>query len=229
MFPEICYLLGYFWADGYLPKKYNGIVLEINTTDALSIKETILKTGDWTIVERGLDNRKDAKRKGNTFIRGSDKEFKDFLLEHDYKNKSQVSFKKIYELIPTENKKYFLRGYFDGDGCIYISNSTIQFHVSSTIDQDWSVLEEIFKKLSISYKITKRVQNSNSRSSKIQCTNTEDILKLLSYVYDNFEVDKIGLDRKYQKYLQIVNRPIKQFKKKMTETLRLRKLLQTVN
>jgi len=43
----------------------------------------------------------------------------DFLSENNYKEKSYVSATKILNKIPNNLKKYFFRGYFDGDGSIY--------------------------------------------------------------------------------------------------------------
>lgn len=208
---ELCYFLGYFWADGYLPKKYNGMVLEISTKDSLDIKTMLLKAYPFKFIERKKDNRKDCVRKGTTHIYLSDKSLKDFMLESDFNKKSFSNFEKIYSIIPKTLKKYFLRGYIDGDGCIYYNHIRYlyQFNISSCINQDWSSLEKIFKILEVKYTVTLREQkNSNnkiSKYSKIQLNRYKDIIKFLSIVYKGYEKDKIGLKRKYNKYIEIRN------------------------
>ena len=207
---EFSYFLGYLWADGYLTKS-NGISLEIVSTDCNVIKSSLYTLGNFNFNERHRKEKDGCNRKPITNIQMSNVFLKDFLLKFNYKNKSTENFSKIYEWLPCDLKHYFLRGLIDGDGCIYLNhkNHSYQFHISSTIDQDWSYLTSIFNSLGLTFTITKRIQKRTqgvNKSSKIQITNVNSILKLLEFVYTNYNQDSIGLSRKYEKFQEIKNR-----------------------
>ena len=94
---------------------------------------------------------------------------------------------------------------FDGDGCFYYNekNNSKQFVLTSTYEQDWGYFESLCNRLEIKYKIN-RIINKKSSYSIVRITNKSGINKLGSYIYNNFECDKIGLTRKYDKFISII-------------------------
>jgi hypothetical protein len=201
------YILGLLWADGYIAnnnpntkQKYD-INLECINEDMESFKTVLVKTGAWNFYYR---QRKDWKpiTKAST----CNKELINYLIENDYKEKSFKSPDKIISKIPENLIKYFLLGMIDGDGCFYFNkkNSLRQFTISGSLNQDWSAFEKIFDNLGISYKINQRTNNKNG-SSEIRVLNKINIKKIGDFIYTTINEDKIGLLRKYNKYLEIIS------------------------
>lgn len=203
---EIVYLLGLIWADGFLNASKNGYNHNLGFTmvkeDFDIIKPSLEKIGRWNYYERkqNVDTWKPSIN-----IITNNKRIYNFLVDNDYDKKSKVSADKILNKIPNELKHYFFRGLIDGDGCFYYNekNNSKQFVLTSTYEQDWGYFESLCNRLEIKYKI-KRIINKKSSYSIVRITNKSGINKLGSYIYNNFECDKIGLTRKYDKFISII-------------------------
>ena len=62
------------------------------------------------------------------------------------------------------------------------------------------------KQLNIKYSIARKQQLQNNKVNKfsiIRITNRKGIKILGDYIYQNYENDKIGLQRKYDKFVKI--------------------------
>lgn len=207
---ELCYLLGLMWADGFLNKAKSGYSHQVGFTmvneDLDTIRQSIDVTGKWSYYER---KQPISSWKNSTNVLTNNKRIYDFLIGNDYDKKSTVSADKILNYIPEDLKSYWFRGLIDGDGCFYYykpeEGSTLrQFALASTYEQDWSYMEQLCELLEIKFKI-KRVKNKNSTSSILRITNKPGIKKLGEFIYDGFPQDNLGLNRKYEKYLQCTN------------------------
>lgn len=192
---EVSYILGLLWADGYLSK--NAITLESKKTDLLELKHIFYKICDWNIYE--LKNRPNI-----LVYKIYCRELCEFLKSYDYSNKSLLSPNKILSIIPINLRKYFIRGWIDGDGCFYVNkkNGCYQFTLSGAYETDWSLFENICKELNIKTKIVKSI-NKQTKHSKIRITNKDNIKKLGDYIYDDYLINKMGLLRKYEKFILI--------------------------
>lgn len=203
--PEIIYFLGLLWSDGYLYDNGKGsynISIGIAEEDMLTIESHLDKIGKWT--KRVNKNKKISTWKPTKTIMTNNKRIFDFLSENGYKSKSTTSADKIISKIPKNLLHYFFRGLSDGDGCFYIHKSRTtqrQFSISSTTEQDWSYMENLFSDLGIKYSIS--VQKGGS-GSQIRITNKDGIILLGEFIYKSYCSDKIGLKRKYDKYCEIV-------------------------
>lgn len=199
---EVAYFLGFFWADGYIPNKRktnrNEVKLEIIKLDLDEIKPTLEKIGAWNYSSRKRNNWKEIGLASTNNYR-----LIDFLMEHDFHNKSFMSADKILSKIPIELKKYFFRGLIDGDGCIHISKNERKRYIaiSGSLNQDWNYVEYILEILAVEYDIY-RYETIRGKSSVIEIRGIH-ALKFSEYIYDGYTVDKIGLPRKYNKYLEI--------------------------
>ena len=79
-------------------------------------------------------------------------------------------------------------------------------NIASSYHQNWNYVLKLFKKLKIIAKIKKTIQiqnNHKNKSSTIRLRKFNYIKKFGNYIYQNREVDKIGFDRKYNKFKQI--------------------------
>lgn len=213
--PEVAYILGLLWADGYIytnPKRScNRVCIESLESDLSTLLPIFMQTGCWRSYGRNRDNRKPQ-----MCIHISNKIFCHFLIENNYKSKLESACK-IISKIPNNLKHYWFRGLVDGDGSFYYNSNTTakQFNCSSASFQDWSYFELLFNEINIQkYTIRKSVILTNSSTSgkpssysDVRITNRQDIIKFGEYIYQNYENDKIGLERKYNKYLEIKNSP----------------------
>jgi len=202
---ESAYILGLLWADGTIYKKdyQNRIAIECLEDDMNEFKKYFKKSGKWSIYNR----KGRISGKNMTNLNTNNKFLTDFLIENDYNTKSLKSPIKILNLIPVNLKHYFFRGWIDGDGCFYINkkNSCFQFYLSGSYEQDWSSIEYLLLKLNLKYKINRIINKNNTKYSSIRITNKKGIETLGFYIYKNFKVDKIGLKRKYNKFLEIIS------------------------
>ena len=202
--PEIVYFLGLFWADGYMFQSKNGynsnIGIGLVKEDMEELEIHLDKIGVWN--KRISDKKNVSSWRQTKSLLTNNKRIYNFLTEMDFKEKSYKSADKISNIIPKELRHYFFRGLIDGDGCFYISKNKKQkqFTISSSIGQDWGYVIKLFNKLNVlKYGINKNT------GSNIRVVNKIDIIKLGDYIYQNYEKDKIGLSRKYEKYLMIKN------------------------
>lgn len=214
--PIYIYILGYIWADGNIYEKNNSIELYTSKKDINNISRIFKKVGNWYIKERKRYLKKTNKYYTSYTIGVRDKELIKFLIDNDFKYKSTKSPDKILNLIPEKLHKDFYRGYSDGDGSfsLYNNNRTCKYNITSTIIQDWSFIENIFRKLDIKYKIYKYIRKSGN-SSMICVSNKYGIIKIGEYLYKNS--DNIRLERKYDVFKNIKNSKIKKAPPKWTK------------
>jgi hypothetical protein len=189
-----CYILGLLWGDGYISKdgKDGRVSVTMISEDLDTLVPLFNKIGKWRVNKRV--------RKGNKeqlTIRVSDKSFYELLLTLDYDKKSKTSPNKVVELLPINNIKYFLRGFFDADGCFYINSNTRQCIITSNYHQNWDFISKLYEYKGWKYSIG-RHHYKNGSSSFIRITN-KSIIEFGEYIYDDF----FGLNRKYIKFVKI--------------------------
>jgi hypothetical protein len=199
---ELCYYLGFIWADGYVRDYY--IELEILESDGLQILETLQKTDLKFFSSTRL--RKNRTKRVMTIRHHSISTIRE-LSHYDYSIKTNSEPSKILNIIPEELKRYFYLGYSDGDGCFYISKNKItkQYTIASNYDQNWNHMASLYNSLGIKYSI-QRVIRSNGEYSAIRIVNRRGLQVIYNYLYPiGFE---FGLRRKFDKCLEIINQPI---------------------
>ena len=199
------YLLGLIWADGFLyDKKYKRVSLELKANDFNDIEPILTSNGINCIYVRKRLNSSHL-QKSMSF---NDIKIFNFLKNNDYHIKSGTSPDKILKEIPENLKYYWWRGYFDGDGCLYIKTKN-QLAFWSTITQDWSFLKNLFHSLDICYYTTIKYSRKNTThlSSSVEIRKMGEIKLMLEYIYKNY--DGIGISRKYSRYLEFLDKYLK--------------------
>jgi hypothetical protein len=207
--PEVAYLLGLIWADGYL----NNSIYENHCTYRVSVNNVLAdayyflnifkKTGFW---RTHIIPAKPNGSKAQLHVVVSNKRLYDFLYNCDYGpgRKSIENQNKILSKIPLRWHYLFWRGLSDGDGCFYFSDKgRCRFTLASHINQNWSCFSNLLTATKIKYNIRKNIrQSGNGSCLHISCQ--EDIVKFGDYIYQDY--NDICLPRKREKYLQIKNR-----------------------
>lgn len=203
--PHFAYFLGLFWADGHVRKKGNTISLSLVEKDALQIKNSILINVKFRIRRRQSTNN----GLWNLEFIGTDKSFRNFLVNNDYLIKSGASADKILSRIPAHLKHYWWRGYSDGDGCFYHypgnKGLNIGHNFSGCHHQDWSFVENLYHDLNIIFHVRKNVRSNGYKSSTVEMGSKTSLLRLGNYLYQGYENDKIGFHRKWNKFMEIVS------------------------
>lgn len=187
-----CYILGLLWGDGYLHKGRVGI--SMISEDLGTLIPIFKKIGNWKINTSKRDNFKEQ-----LTLRVSDKIFYGFLLKMDFHKKSKTSPIKILNIISDENHKYFLRGFFDADGCFYFNKNTRQCIITSNYEQDWKFISDFYYTKGWKHSVGRQKSKTGNRSF-IRITN-KSILEFGYYIYEDY----FGLERKYIKFVEIEN------------------------
>ena len=200
---ELAYFLGYFWADGYI-RSDGCLVMEITKEDADDIEHILMSLVKFITYERIRPNRKTQK---TFFYKDYNDNVTSVLKTLGKYSKSLESHKRIIEFIPKEYINYFLRGLFDGDGCLYISKENSKQHctqltISGRYGQDWNYLIEFIEnKYGLKFKPILR-EYKEYKCSFIRATDKTEIANFLGEIYK--ENDGIYLSRKYKKVRNLI-------------------------
>jgi hypothetical protein len=191
--PESSYILGLWWADGYVSKTTNSINLQCLKEDIDYFYPIFQTTGKYNLYFR----KQPLNDKISGTINCSSKGLHDFLVENDYINKSTKSYHNILNSIPKILHPYFFLGLSDGDGCFYYNekNQITQYIIASTYEQDWESMELLCLEMNIKYRIN-RTEREGGRYSQFQINNHAGIILFGDYIYQG----KLGLDRKRDKF-----------------------------
>lgn len=196
------YWLGFLYADGYVRIKQKGCS---NFTMGVSLAKTdynhLVKLNnslqsDYPIKEYN------AKLNGKIYPVAKLGVYNQNIVE-DLIDKGCVPNKSLILTFPTEEQvpkkfiRHFLRGYFDGDGCIHINieKRTVRWLVLGTYEFLTMFKEILQTELNIdNMKISK---NNNSQAFTLNCCGVANISLIYNYLYDDCN---IYLDRKLEKF-----------------------------
>ena len=200
---ESAYILGLLWADGHIRTDKKLTTINCIKTDIDEIIPVFNKTGDWNI-----SNPIKKTFEGNlvkTQLRLSTTTWGlfDILSNYGYIDKSNGTPDITLSNIPKEYKKYWFRGYLDGDGCIKLGKKYgVEVVFAGPYNQDWLFMCGLCDEFSINYSIDNRLVKKGGYSH-FRINKKLDVKKLCDYIYDDY--DGIGFSRKYEKYLDVLN------------------------
>lgn len=203
--PKIAYILGLVWTDGHISlsnnKTQTPVVKHCCVAYDSEKSDIIFKQLNW----RGFksENKKSIGKNKMSINWISSRELGNYLIENNFKNKNNGTFihKKFENYI-----SHFLRGIFDGDGCITISKSNQKYlqtsiYFSSSYEQNWTYLEDILHKIKVNYKIRK-LKDKLGKSSQLYINESMSIYNLCEFMYKDSK--DMRLDRKYNKFLKFI-------------------------
>lgn len=196
------YVIGLIASDGAIHREENMVYIELQRSDRQILED----------VNKVLKNERPVK---------------DYVRLNGYENSKLYFFsKKIkedlkqYDLIP--NKTYeannfatnikldffpdFVRGFFDGDGCITCVGGTPRWQLDGTSIQTFLTIQKIFKEeYDIELKVvdeTKYSKNSLVPLYRVYGYSKEKIQKIFDVLYRN--PDCLKLNRKYYRFLELL-------------------------
>lgn len=193
---EKAYWLGFIAADGCITRNKSNLDIGLQYKDRSHL-EKFIKSIDGDIdmitdkiVNCGLNNKL---YKSSRLTIGSKKMCQDLIyLGLGPRKSSTLNFPTN---IPKEFMRHYLRGYFDGDGCITSNKGIYQISIIATND----FLNNL-KEFLLSLNMTKtKLEQRNSNMAVWKKKGHNQIKIFLDYLYKD---STIYLDRKYDKYLE---------------------------
>lgn len=184
--PEKAYVLGFLYADGNISSNLKSVRF-LNQLKDIEILEKIVSLIFVDEFKIKIDKNRNRAR----FDISSKKMVKDLISLGCTPKKSLTLKFPTLEQVGKEFQSHFLRGYFDGDGCVYLKGTclNISFAISKPFLEGFSrLLEEIGYSFYLedrgSIYVVKSIGNVNG-------------LKILNFIYRDFK--SIFLNRKLLK------------------------------
>lgn len=196
------YWLGFLYADGNV-RDSNEIQINLQESDKDHLKKfrTFLKAENNVITET-------TKRTPDQIYKGVHFSIRDKYIANNLKARGCIPRKSLILTFPNEEavpKKYiwdFIRGYFDGDGCLSIDKRSNNFLIDFVGTYEFLLgIKEYSGKNNI--KIEK-IGNENSNTYRFRLSGNNNIKDFITKMYEN-STEETRLDRKYQKYLEYIN------------------------
>lgn len=197
---EKAYWLGFIYADGFVVSDSDKFGISLSNVDKShleKLKTTINFTGevkDYTeTAGYGV---------GSLYSRllvTSSKIKQDLIKYGVVPNKTDIL--KFPEFLPQELLPHFIRGYFDGDGCIthqseqVCGNLNYMIKITGTLD----MVKNIESCIGVPFQLAQRFPERNVDNFQIETGGNKKVKKILHYLYKDATV---FLDRKYNKALQ---------------------------
>jgi hypothetical protein len=214
---EMAYTLGYIYADGSLEDAsyIRGKYIRVSSVE----KRNIEKIKEWMNSEHTIIIKKPTSKNGRVgyLLRiGSHALYNDLVKLGLYPNKSlTVKFPSI----PKKFLCHFVRGYFDGDGCVRLSMEKGVFKKLSTVFTSGSkvFLQDLAIQLQ-SAANTKQLNVYNGHRSYMLSYSTSDSIKLFKFFYGK-ATTPIFLERKAEVYSQYFQLKPERLDKKVKSVL----------
>ena len=203
--PNNSYWLGFIYADGWVCCNYDTynyeLGIELQKSDRYHLEKFNKELGSVHKIvdehhEKIIANNPKISITDSSVLRIYSKKIVEDLIKHNV-----VLNKTLNPIFPKLNDYFydFLRGYIDGDGCIYVNSNTkyYQVHITSAMPQ---IFEYIQKRVYDEHKIVSHIYKERDKKYRI-CFNGSYGKQLLDLIY--YDENGQKLDRKYKKYLEI--------------------------
>jgi intein-encoded DNA endonuclease-like protein len=194
---EKAYYLGLLYADGNVSNNVLSISLQIKDQDILEKFKKIIKyTGPLLNINKPGNRQNQIKLSITSPIL-----IKNLLKHGLYPNKgTTLSFPTTL----SENLyPHFIRGYFDGDGCIYTNNKSKDYLFSMLGPHDFLIKIQNILISNLAINKTKLYNPKNCKITKLHVLTYQgrlNLIKICNYLYAN---STCYLERKYNKYINL--------------------------
>lgn len=195
------YWLGFLYADGCVSKTIKEVILELKLEDI----------GHLEKFKSQIDSNKSVKIKDKScrFVVCSKDMCNDLILHGCVPKKSLILKYPTEAMLPKKFESDFIRGYFDGDGCLSFT-STMQHRSDCCPDKLYKRQGWIFKILGTYDFLTGiqkflPVETNIEQVGKIYCIKFGGNQKVKDAMNSFYENPSVYLDRKYNKYQQLLN------------------------
>lgn len=190
---EKAYLLGFMMADGCIDENRNGVKISLQEKDK-EILEKILVVLDSNhkIGKTSGQYSKNHKRTNKVTLTITSKKLIADLAELGCISRKTDVLK--YPTISSHLNRHFMRGFFDGDGTVYIMQPKyIRFGIISTLE----FCQEYLKNLPIQPVNIHKEYRTEKNVYYFTVSQTQQIKDIFEFLYKD---SKIHLERKYNKF-----------------------------
>jgi hypothetical protein len=193
---EKAYFLGLLFADGYINERLNMVDLTLHHKDS-EILENFVK--ELYTNDRPL---KIIRKNYLRLVINSEKIVADLKKHGCFQKKT---FKLEFPTTIENNLiKHFMRGYFDGDGCVTLSKNTLTFSIVGTENFVVKYKEILIKECLLSdTKLDTRHKERNNNIRSIRFGGNIIVNRIYHFLYDN---SSISLLRKKNKFIDILEK-----------------------
>jgi len=198
---EKAYWLGFFYADVYNCNTTNTVSLSLQTSDLEHLKKLAYVIGlhenkiKYTKNKEGYEYytlKMYSKHLCQTLNNLGCPQAKSFIIKYPKWLDKNLTID-------------FIRGIFDGDGtlCKRVLNNEWKWGLVSTQECVDVIQQIIFEQLNIIVNYH-NISNSGNNTCELEQNGNEKVAKLASWLYESSSLE-IRLDRKYQKYIELIN------------------------
>lgn len=201
---EKAYFLGFLYADGYNNTSRYCVRLILQEDDRIIIEKlnNLLQPSKPLYFEKGrFDKRTSNISKNKYGLIIANKHISETL-----SNFGCIRAKTFHIVFPqwlnSKLQRHFIRGYFDGDGCIYYNKNNKNFRVEmmGTDNLLYSIQNILSEELGFNKtKLYKKPLMINKNISSLIYGTNSQVMKIKDWLYKDAT---IYLDRKYNKFLQ---------------------------
>lgn len=185
---EKAYWLGFLFADGYNHEERGTITLTLQNLDM----DTLEKFRQFLKTDKPIGRNNDMSSKVVIESKHMSKCLSDLGV---VQRKTHVlTFPDLRE----DLINHFIRGYFDGDGCITYGKE-LSRDCSVSLVSTKQFLEKVEEKVPIKFYWSKRHKDRDNDIRTIMTSGTPKIIKIYHYLYNN---SNIHMDRKKNKFLK---------------------------
>lgn len=203
--PNKAYILGLLFADGCNYVDHNAIHLHLQEEDVdilTKIRDEIHYQGPLRFNPR---HEKNNNHKNVWELVINDKHMSEALVE-----KGMVQAKSLIVTFPTcvpnNLLRHFVRGYFDGDGCLWFDEKRNKCQTQTCGTRDvCGRIKELMEILGCDCFIT-HPSYCKDNTVLVRTAANKSSYKFLSWMYDDLRAEDIRMERKYQKYLEFKER-----------------------
>jgi hypothetical protein len=204
--PEKAYILGFIYADGSNGQDYNTIAFDLSTKDA----DLLYKISDRIYIDNSADRVRHYEREKEH--KGELKTFKYSVLNFNSKYmcaaltklgcepRKSLTVKFPEWLVDGELRRHFIRGYYDGDGGVYLypnNKSNVLARVIGTNDFIDDMILILIKELGVHV----HIEVLDKGLQRLVISGCRQAQRFLDWMYKD---STIHLDRKYALYQQLL-------------------------
>lgn len=211
---EKAYWLGFMYADGFIQNKRKHSNYKVGITLSVIDKGHLIKFKENISSNHKISTYEQNNGFGGDYSRiliSSNEMAEDLINKGCVLNKTDKIVFPNENIVPKELIRHFIRGYIDGDGSVgysYLKNSKNgkrdKFEGKIGIVGTKEMLEGILKEFNVEHlKLDQRHKDRDNNNYQINIGGNKKVINLLNWMYKD---STIYLERKYEKYLEIVNK-----------------------
>lgn len=191
------YYLGLLWADGCNYTPNNSIIISLQESDKHILDELRNRLNSNKPLQFIPLNKKNPNHKNQYTFRVANKHMSNTLEEYGMCQRKSLVVK-FPSCLPKELYSHFIRGYFDGDGCIPIAD---KYHVINMVGtkEMMETIQGILMEIGIKTQLKVHDPKTQSNTYLLRTSNTECSKNFLDYIYKDAN---LYLYRKHNLYLQ---------------------------